>query len=112
MANSYDISIEQGASLNLSLVASDSSGSPLNLSGYQAKGAIKYSYGSTGALVSLNPVIDPSYVSGIVNISLTPAQTSGLPITKAVYGIGIFLPSGNAVTILEGYASISPTANY
>ena len=106
--NSYNIHIEQGASLNLSLVASDSAGNLLNLSGYQATGQVKYGYGSTGILLNLNPQIDPSLVSGIINISIPSNQTTGLPITKGIFEVDIYNSIGYTVKVLGGYCDIGP----
>jgi hypothetical protein len=115
MANVYDISIEQGSSLNLTLTATDSAGSYLNLSGYAARGKIKYGYGSTGYLLNINPTIDSSYISGLINISLTSSDTSTLPVTKAVYDIEVYttgsigaIASGYTFKVLKGYADVSP----
>jgi len=115
MANVYDISIEQGSSLNLTLTATDSTSSYLNLTGYAARGKIKYGYGSSGYLLSINPQIDLSLISGLINISLTADQTSLLPVTKAVYDIEVYatgsnisVPSGYTFKVLKGYADISP----
>ena len=109
--NSYNIHIEQGASLNLSLVASDSAGNLLNLSGYQATGQVKYGYGSTGMLLNLNPQIDPSYVSGIINISVPSSQTATAPVTKAIFEVDIYNTTNYRVKILGGYCDISPGIN-
>jgi len=108
MAYSYDINIDQGSSLNLNVVARDANGSPLNLSGYSARGKIKYQYGDVDALLNLTTVIDPSYVSGIINISMTSYQTRYLPITKAVYDVEV-ISSGYTFRVLNGYAEVNPS---
>jgi hypothetical protein len=108
MANSYDISIEQGSSFNLNLVAKDSLGTPLNLSGYSATGSIRYGFGSTGILLAINPIVDSSYISGIINFSLSASQTSSLPVTKAVYDIEVSANNGYTFKAIRGYAEISP----
>ena len=108
MANVYDLSIEQGSSFNLNLVAKDSVGTPLNLSGYAATGSIRYGFGSSGALLPLSPVVDSSYVSGIISLSLSAAQTSSLPVTKAVYDIEVYTVNGYTFKAIRGYAEILP----
>ena len=115
MANVYDISIDQGSSLNLTLTATDSAGAYLNLSGYAARGKIKYGYGSTGYLLDINPTVDSSYVSGLINISLSATSTSLLPVTKAVYDIEVYttgtigaIASGYTFKVLKGYADVYP----
>lgn len=108
MANVYDITVEQGSSFNLALTAKDSNGTPLNLYGYAARGAIKYGYGSTNYLLNLNPSVDSSYVSGLINISLTAAQTSSLPVTKAVYDIEVYASNGYTFKAIRGYVDVIP----
>lgn len=109
MASAYDFSIDQGSVLELTLVAVDNNGTPLNLSGYQAQGKIKYQYGDASSLLPLTTSIDNSYVSGLINISLTAEQTAALPVTKAVYDIEL-LGSGNYVSkVFNGYAEINPS---
>lgn len=108
MANIYNLSIEQGSSFNLNLVAKDSYGTPLDLSGYSAVGAIRYGYGSTGTLLSLNPSVDSSYISGIINLSLTAEQTSSLPVTKAVYDIEVYASNGYTFKAIRGYVDVVP----
>lgn len=108
MANVYDISIEQGSSFNLTLTAKDSNGTPLNLSGYNARGAIKYGYGSTGYLINLNPTIHSSLVSGLINISLSASGTSSLPVTKAVYDIEVYSSNDYTFKAIRGYVNIIP----
>lgn len=113
MANSYDFSIEQGSSFNLSLTTKDQCGVPLNLSGYGARGGMKYSYGYTGYLLNLNPYITSGAgeASGIINIALSAAETSSLPISKAVYDIEVYSPSGYTFKAIRGYIEVIPEAS-
>lgn len=111
MANVYDIEIEQGATLDLTLAAKDELDAPLNLQGYVASGNIKYQYGDTNALLPLDVTIDPNYVSGLVDISMTAAQTILLPVTKAVYDVRIYASGGFCAKVLKGYAEIYPSTN-
>lgn len=108
MANVYDISIEQGSSFNLNLTAKDSNGVPLNLVGYTVTGGIKYGYGSTQYLANLNPQIqNPN--SGLIKISLSPTETSLLPVTKAVYDIEVNNVYYNSTfKAIRGYVEIIP----
>ena len=107
MANVYDISIEQGSSFNLTLTAKDSNGNLLNLNGYNARGSIKYSYGSTGYLINLNPVIT-NPTSGLITISVPASGTSSLPVTKAVYDIEVYNLSDYTFKAVRGYVNIIP----
>jgi hypothetical protein len=110
MANQYDITIDQGSSLNLTLTATNSAGAYLNLSGYSARGKVKLGYGSTGYILDLQPQIDPSYISGLINISI-PAF-SGLPVTKGVYDIEVYNSGGYTFKVLQGYANINPEVTF
>ncbi len=107
MAGNYDISIIQGSSLSLRVVATNSDGSAINLSGYSARGRVKYQYSDVNCLLDLNPQIDPSFVSGLVNINLDQTQTTGLPVIQGVYDLEVYT-SGQAVKFLWGKANIYP----
>lgn len=106
--NSYDIQIQKRSSFAISLTATDQTGAPLNLSGYNVSGQVSYAYSSTGILLDLVPIIDTSYVSGLINISVPWTSTTGLPITKAVYNVEAYGSSGYAFSVIQGYAEIIP----
>jgi hypothetical protein len=104
----YNISINQGESYNLDATLISSSGTYVNLSGYYLRGQARYSYGSTGVLINLNPTIT-NITGGNINVSLTPTQTAGLPSTIAVYDIESFISGESTVNrVLNGLFSISP----
>ena len=84
MASTYNLSISQGETYSIRLNAKDSSGSRINLSGYTARGVIKYRYGSTGFLLDLDPDVVSGtngnlLTGGYIDVALTPAQTSNYP---------------------------------
>ena len=107
MNNSFDIWVQPGSTFNLTLTATNQSGTPINLSGYSVNGVIKYSFGSTGYLLNLSPTVDPT-VTGQINISVPSSQTSGLPITKGVYDIEAIQSGTNySFKVIRGYANIS-----
>ena len=114
MASTYDISITQGESLDLLFNLKDSNGVALNLSGYSTRGKVKYSYGSTGALLDLAPVIvtganNSLLASGQMTIAFSPAQSSSLPVTEAVYDIERYTADDASVfKVLNGKFIIYP----
>ena len=108
MASEYNFSIEQGSNFDLALTGKDDNGAILNLSGYSATGQIRYRYGSTGYLVNLNTIINLSSGDGVILVSLTPSQTSALPVTKAVYDIEVSNSGGYAFKVSKGYVDIFP----
>ena len=109
MPTSFNFCISQGSDINLSLTGLDSSGNAMNLSGCSAVGYVKYSFGSTGRLLNLNPQVDSGFVSGIININVSGSLTTGLPITKAVFDLDI-VNSGAGTTqkVFYGYVDIYP----
>ena len=114
MANTYDISITQGESLDLLFKLKDSNGVALNPSGYSTRGKVKYSYGSAGVLFDLNPTIvtgvSGSYLaSGQISISISATGSATLPVTQAVYDIERYTPSDVVVhKVLYGKFIIDP----
>ena len=57
MATSYNISGLQGDYIQLTLNILDSTGAAINLSGYEVRGQVRASYGSTGIMLDLQPSI-------------------------------------------------------
>ena len=58
MATSYNIETIQGDNIQLSLRVRDTYNVPINLSGYDVRGVVRYAYGYTGdqqILLNLNP---------------------------------------------------------
>jgi len=114
MASTYDISITQGESLDLLFKLKDSSGIALNLSGYNTRGKVKYSYGSTGTLLDLEPVIvtgvnNSFLASGQITVSISASESSSLPITQAVYDIERYTLNDVVVhKVLNGKFIITP----
>jgi len=113
----YDISLTQGEDYSLTQTVTGSDGNAVDFSGYSLRGEVRYSYGDyppgvsgvySGALLDLSPTFT-SDVSGIVNISLTPAQTASLPSTISLYSVEAYT-SGDASVInaLRGKVTVTP----
>ena len=119
MATSYNINTIQGDHLQLSLRIKDSNSNPINLSGYDVRGVVKYAYGYTGneqVLVNLNPLIVSGnngsyYSSGIVSINVESYITASIPVGTFVYDIERFpygIPTGNSIKLIRGKFIVSP----
>lgn len=108
MAEKINIDIEQGSFLNLKVIAKDPNNNIVNLSGFDVRSQLKCTYGATGELASFNVQVDSGQLeSGLINMSLTAAQTAALPVTRGVYDVEIF--SGDfALKVLQGKAFIQP----
>jgi hypothetical protein len=107
--NSYLLTLVQGQTSQLQLVATDSNGNPLNLSGYFASGYMKHRFGDNKVLLNLNPQIDTSCISGIVNVTISGSQTASLPVIEGVYNIDVFNSSGYVLQVLRGYVDVLPS---
>ena len=110
MATYYNITGYQGDYLQLTLNVKDSNGSALNLSGYEVRGQVRSSYGSTGVLLDLNPIVT-SNVSGTIAININSYISQDLPVSDHVYDIERYpsgIPTGNTIKLMRGKFSILP----
>lgn len=103
----YDLQITQKTNYLVSVSLTDSNNQPIDLTSYGVQSYIKCHYGDTGNLVSLNPqVITPT--SGIITLSLTPSDSTGVPIGISFYDVK--LTTGNsAILALAGKVYMSPS---
>lgn len=119
MASSYNINTIQGDHLQLNLRVKDSLNNPINLSGYDVRGVIKYAYGYTGnqqVLLNLNPIIcsginGSEYASGIVAIDINSNAMASVPVGTFVYDIERFPynnPTGYSIKLIRGKFIVSP----
>jgi hypothetical protein len=119
MASSYNIETIQGDVLSLTLTVKDSYGNNINLSGYDVRGQVRYSYSYSGdsmLLLQFNPSIYSGtygeyFPSGIININVNSYQTQNLPIGSFVYDIERYKASnltGDAIKLLRGKFIVSP----
>jgi len=115
MATSANLLIQQGTTYSARIAVKDSNSLPINLSGYTTRGTSRHSYGSTGVLIDLAPVVvsgSPanwdSLASGLVDISLSAASTASLPVAQGVYDVEMFNDAGTVTRILQGKVLISP----
>ena len=119
MATSYDITTIQGDNLQIALSLKDQYSNPINLSGYDVRGVVKYAYGFTGIsglIVDLAPVVDSGvngsfYASGLININIPSYTMASVPVGSFVYDIERFpqgIPTGNSIKLLRGKFIVSP----
>lgn len=119
MATSYNIETIQGDNIQLSLRVRNTDNTPINLSGYDVRGIVRYAYGYTGdqqILLNLNPFIVSGdngsyYPSGIVNINVDSFTMAAIPVGIFVYDIERFpygIPTGNSIKLIRGKFVVSP----
>lgn len=107
-AGVYDITIEQGATFQMNLTWKDSTGTPVNLTGYSARMQVRTTYEAEDTLVSL---VSPTDITlggalGTIAVVIAASATQLLQIDEAVYDLE--LVNGSQVTrLLQGKATIS-----
>jgi hypothetical protein len=105
----YDLNLIQGSTFNAQLTAKNEDGTAVDLTNYQVRGAIKTNYSDSSALVALTLAVASPATNGIINASLTAAQTEVLPITQAVYDIEMYsVATGYVSKLLDGRVNIHP----
>lgn len=112
-----DLSVTQGIYFYQRFTGLDGSSNPINLSGYTASGYVRYSYGSTGVLLDLAPAIvsgsnGSTYSSGWIDVEIPRNNTTGCPVTKALYSIEIYSGDSYSKIIDQGVFTINPQITY
>lgn len=123
MATTYDINVTQGSTLDLRFKVKDANGNAINLSGYSARGAVKFSYGTGTVLLDLSPKVQSGHAgdltlgaSGYIDVFIRPSLTSGLPIIQGIYDIERYetVPASsgdwNVLKVAKGYVNVHPEA--
>lgn len=109
-AATYDFEIEQGSTLIRPIVWKDSSGNPINLSGYSAKMQVRQSVSSDDVLLELstaNGKITLGTTNGTITLVLTATETAAIQWRSGRYDLEL-TSSGSVVTrLLQGVISIS-----
>jgi hypothetical protein len=116
-AGRYSFVIEQGSTLNFSIVYNDSNGAPVDLSQYSAKMQIRQTY-SSPPLLTLSSSLNAdgtglnmsSAVSGTIGIYIASCTSSLLTFNEALYDLDIISGSGKCPVvnrILEGKVKLS-----
>jgi len=107
MAVYSNIVVDQGTDYSAGIDVTDSDGDALDLTGYTAAGQIRKSYASSTAVNFTVAVANPA-TSGVVNISLTNAQTNAMKAGRYLYDVEITSSGGTKTRVLEGQIEITP----
>ena len=111
MANNYDLTINQGATLSLSAVWKDSADALINLSGYTAKMTLRTAYAAAGTVLYLSTSNGGVSLSAYGTVTISAAATATAALSAPSFGVyDLELTSGGgAVTrLLEGGYVIRP----
>lgn len=114
----YDISIEQGATFNLTATLKNSSNVVLDLTGWSFTGQIRSNYSSETVLATFDCTLNSPATDGVVNITISDVDTAAIPvldatsynrkITRYVYDIEATKPDGTVVRLFQGEVDVSP----
>lgn len=99
----YDITIHQGATFNLGLQYKDSTGAPVNMSGYAVEAELWNRTGTTKLADFSTPWTVQA--SGSFKLRLASSVTSGIT-EQGQYDVMITEPSGDKYYLLQGTAYI------
>lgn len=111
-STTYNFEVIKGSSFSTKLNLKNSDGSYINLSGYSARGYVKYRYSDSGYFLDLQPYIDPSYISGLIVVSGSGNATALLPVSSFVYDIEIFTSGNYVLKPIRGIFSILPESTW
>lgn len=120
-AGRYDLQIEQGATVDLPLQYRDSTGSPVDLTGCEARMQIREAPGSA-VLVEFNSALTANGfiflsgpaerredgANGNIRIVLSAANSAALPAFRGRYDLEIQFADETVVRLLEGQVRIEP----
>jgi hypothetical protein len=107
MAGNYDISIEQGATLVLTITRN-----ALNLTGYTVRMQGRSSHASTTTVLNSATNVVVTFVAStnsVITVTMSATNTALLPApSSGVYDLEAESPTGVVYRILEGAYSVSP----
>tara|TARA_Y100001937_G_scaffold18849_1_gene26063 strand:+ start:33380 stop:33718 length:339 start_codon:yes stop_codon:yes gene_type:complete len=107
MAVYSNLTVDQGTDFSIAIDVTDSSGTVLDLTGFTAKGQIRRSFNSSTAVDITCTVRSPA-TDGILDISLTNAQTNAMKAGRYVYDVEITSSGGVKDRVLEGQIEVMP----
>jgi hypothetical protein len=126
-AGKYNFIIEQGATTNFEFVYKDSSGNPIDLTGYTARMDLRATPGASTSYLTLSSSLGPCgtglnmsgsgglsaskpLTSGSIGVYISAASSSALTFTEASYDLEIVSGSGNCAVVtrlVEGKVTLS-----
>jgi len=120
-AGKYSFTIEQGATVDFEIAYKDSSGNPIDLTGYQARMQLRPSPGSdvlyinlssslaadgTGLNLSGSGGLKPP-TSGAIGVYISAISSSQLSFDLASYDLELASSDGTVTRLLEGKVKLS-----
>lgn len=114
-AGKYSFTIEQGSTVDFEIAYKDSSGNPIDLTGYQARMQIKDAPGGSTTYITLTSSAEPPPcgtglnmsgsnglnppTSGTIGVLISAISTSAFTFNQAVYDLEIASGSGDCTIV-------------
>jgi len=111
LGNTFNITINQGATFELTVTWKDSAGTAINLTDYSARMQVRETYSSTSSVLSLT---DGSGITlggsaGTIAIVISATTTAALTAPfSGVYDLELVSAGGVVTRLLQGAATVSP----
>ena len=105
----YDIVVLQNATFRMQLTVTQSGGTPINLSGYTIDGDICGLTEHQEVATFMPSIV--SAASGIVQLLLPPATTSGIDPGRYTYDVSATQPGGDRYYWLKGSVTVESTCS-
>lgn len=99
-----DINIVQSAIFTLNAVITDANGAPVNLTNYSGSATFRQNAGDANYLQAFGVNLSGSTAI----LTLTPTQTTALPVTQGVYDLDLYDPNSVPNKVLWGYGNVYP----
>ena len=111
LGNRFDITINQGATFELTVTWKDSTGAAINLTGYSARMQVRETYSSSSTVVSLTngSGITLGGAAGTIAILISATTTAALTAPfSGVYDLELVSAGGVVTRLLQGAATVTP----
>lgn len=111
LGNTFDITINQGETFQLTLTWKDSAGTAIDLTGYSARMQVRETYSSSSTIVSLTQAsgITLGGAAGTIAILISAATTAALTAPfSGVYDLELVSGAGIVTRLVQGTATVSP----
>lgn len=111
MAAQQNFTIEQGASFRVQMTWTSEDGTPVDMTGCEARLQIRRSYRDRVVLVDLaTPTqgIELDLPVSAIRIHVSDEVSAGLASGTYVYDLLVSMPGGDKVRLLEGQIDVSP----
>lgn len=98
--------VDQNSDFSTTVLLQDSSGNPLNLTGYTATGKIKKYYGSNN-FVTINVTLMSPLAGGQIMLSINKNITKHMDIGRYVYDVKLTDSNNVSKKVLEGILTVN-----